>query len=425
MLVEFTVSNFRSVREPQTLSLVANQKYPDLRGNTLDPEAKGAARRHLLKGVAIYGPNASGKSSVLKALTFMSQFIANSAAHLPGSPTGAVPFAFDETTRDAPSEFEVFFIVGGIMYQYGFAIDPRIVREEYLYSFASGRRTTLYKRARKGDGTYDWSTGKAFRLDAAIRGKVREDNLLLSVGPQFNDAALRPLHAWFAGSVKFLHLGIGTPGPLAPNFTAEMIDKGGTRRDQIVKLLRAADFGVQDARVSHHKFPVSELPMLDQLPTGLADQLKREGFLDALNIQLQHRTLGGEAMGLELQEESDGTQRFFQLVGPWIDVLENNHILLVDELESSLHPMLVQELLNLFFSHPESRAQIVFTTHDPTLLDAGVLRRDQIWFTERNPGCETRLYPLSEYRPRNDEALMKGYLSGRWGALPILEPGLN
>lgn len=405
MLVELSVANFRSIRERQTLSLVASNRYTDLGGNLLHPAARGLAQGELLKGAALYGPNASGKSNILRALWFMARFVATSAVRLPEAPTGVVPFAFDHDSRADPSELEALFVVDGVLYQYGYAVDATVVHEEYLYAYLSGRRRRWFRRRRGEGGEYSWETGKTFRLDSAVRAKVRPDNLLLSVGPQFNDERLLPLHRWFAAAVKFIDLGGAGPPvhhELAPHFTAEMIAAGGDKRQAVLRLLAAADVGVEDAMVARRRLP------------------------DNPSIRLRHRGEKGRVFDLDLDQESAGTQRYFQLIGPWLDTIAAGHVLLVDELETSLHPVLVRELLRLFFSaRNDSGAQLIFTTHDPLLLDSGVLRRDQIWFTERGQDSRTTLYPLSDFKPRNDELLMRGYLSGRYGALPLVERELE
>jgi ABC-type transport system involved in cytochrome c biogenesis ATPase subunit len=410
MLLEFSTANFRSIRERQTLSLAASNKYTDLRGNLAPTVITGRPGLNLLKGAALYGPNASGKSNVLRALWFMAQFVATSAVRLPEAPTGAVPFAFDSDSRDKPSSFEAYFVVNGVLYQYGYAVDASVVHQEFLYAFPSGRRQRWFVRTRRGGGDYDWQTGRAFRLDAAVRTRVRPNTLLLSVGPHFNDARLLPLHRWFASSLSFASLGAdpvaGGRHPLAPNHTAELIQVGGESRRGILDLLQAADVGVSGARVTKHKV--------------VADDL------DALRITLQHRGADDRAYDLDLDQESAGTRRFFDLAGPWLDTMERGHLLLLDELETSLHPVLVQELIRLFFGpHNLSGAQVIFTTHDPLLLDSGILRRDQVWFTERRDAGGTCLYPLSDFKPRNDELLLRGYISGRYGALPSVERELE
>lgn len=419
MLVEFTVSNFRSIRERQSISLEAAKRYKDHPDNVKHLNVPGLSGG-LLKGAAIYGPNAAGKSNMLKALAFMGSFVAGSHMKPLDAPTGAVPFALDRESAARPSEFEAFFVVAGRLYQYGFSVSPDRVHVEYLYSFDdAGLRVKWFRRRwSNSSNRYLWSSGDTYEIDPAIRKKVRSDTLLLSVGPQFNDTALIPLHQWFAESLQFADL---APAGFGPHFTAGQLDAGGKLRFEIMELLRAADMNVADALVTRKQVGLADLPFRDELPPALIRILERTETVEALNVTLSHRGVDGDLHGIDLEQESNGTQRYFQLAGPWLDALQNGHVFLLDELETSLHPTLVEELLKLFFSRRNmSGAQVIFTTHNHMLLDSGVLRRDQVWFTERDEVGRTSVYPLTDYRPRNDELLTRGYISGRYGALPLV-----
>ena len=146
-----------------------------------------------------------------------------------------------------------------------------------------------------------------------------------------------------------------------------------------------------------------------------------------IKVYLAHKSDGIDPVSLDFEDESSGTQRFFALIGPWIDILDNGYTVFIDEIETSLHPILVREILRLLFcskNNPRG-AQIVFTTQNTILLDNTLMRRDQIWFTEKTPAGTTHLYPLTDYQPRKDEALAKGYLAGRYGAIPFLQDGFK
>jgi AAA15 family ATPase/GTPase len=147
-----------------------------------------------------------------------------------------------------------------------------------------------------------------------------------------------------------------------------------------------------------------------------------------LKITLIHKAEGIDPVPLDFdKEESEGTRRFFGLIGPWLNILDKGYTVFLDEIETSLHPVLVKELLKLVFSsqHNPKGAQVVFTTQNPLLLDNALMRRDQVWFTEKSPGVETHLYPLTDFQPRRDEARERGYLAGRYGAIPFFPEGLK
>jgi predicted ATPase len=220
--------------------------------------------------------------------------------------------------------------------------------------------------------------------------------------------------------------------------TIQLLGKPNSR-ECILRLLRSADVGIVDAEVQERivseveakrEIPPVFLATIDEM---MAKMTPREGTAQKreykrTEIHLTHKAEGAEPIGLAFYgEESGGTQRFFALLGPWLDALDNGHTVVIDEIETSLHPLLVRELLKLVFSNETNPkgAQIIFTTHNPILLDTELMRRDMIWFTEKTSGSATRLYPLTDYKPRNNEALARGYLAGRYGAIPDLADGLK
>jgi AAA15 family ATPase/GTPase len=215
---------------------------------------------------------------------------------------------------------------------------------------------------------------------------------------------------------------------LHPGFTADLIVKP-THHERILNLLRSADIGVADAQVKETEISIEELRQ--NVPPSVLARLEKDGLTKSqklVEISLTHKADGIDPVALDFEEEeSAGTRRFFSLVGPWTDILDNGYTVFVDEIETSLHPILVKELLKLLLcskNNPKG-AQVVFTTHNPVLLDGALMRRDQIWFTEKSPAGATHLYPLTDYQPRKDEALAKGYLAGRYGAIPFMPEGLK
>jgi hypothetical protein len=252
---------------------------------------------------------------------------------------------------------------------------------------------------------------------------VRDNALFVSVGAQFNNPQLKSIYDWFAGSLKILNLGADLDMPFDPGFSARQIEDRSSLRASLLALLRHADLGVVDANVEPTEPPADMIEALSNLlqPEALA-ALQEPG----VSIALEHRA-GKTQVPIEWGNESAGTRRLFALAGPWLDILANGHTAFVDELDASLHPLLVSELLRLLFSpstNPHG-AQVVFTTHNPFLLSGSTLRRDQVWFTEKDAEGATHLYPLSDYKPRPKESLINGYLAGRYGAVPMIPPGLG
>ena len=428
MLIDFKVTNFRSIREEQKFSLVAANTDKDLPSCVIGRELPGLSGVKFLKGAAIYGANASGKSNVLEAIKYVSDFVKVSATKLqPGDKTGAQPFKLDKASAAKPSEFEITFVADDVRFLFGFAVTPQRVTEEYLVAYPKGAPQRWYHRAYNASTErYEWAKPSTeFNQDKSLRERTRENALFLSVGPQFNHAQLTPPFNWFKDNVYFLPL--SAESGVNPGFTARQISKP-THHNRIINLLRSADFGVVDGNIEEKEITVEELRQ--NVPPAMLARLEKDGDLKPghlVRINLSHKAEGIEPVALDFDdEESAGTRRFFALIGPWTDILDNGHTVFIDEIETSLHPLLVKELLKLLFcgkNNPKG-AQVIFTTHNPVLLDSTLMRRDQVWFTEKSPDGATHLYPLTDYQPRKDEALAKGYLAGRYGAVPFVPEGL-
>ena len=456
MLIEFKVANFRSIRDEQTLSLVASPTDTDLPGSVIERDLPGLSGVRFLKGAAIYGANASGKSNVLAALRFVAEFVRSSVVGLrPEEPTGTEPFKLDAASRHQPSEFELTFVVNGVRYVFGLGVTPERVVEEYLVAYPKGTPQRWYAREYDAEKkVYTWARpGSGFKSDKSLQDKTRENALFLSVAPQFNDPQLTPIFEWFRSALRFLHFNEEKP---EDRLTTDLLAVP-AYRSRIIGLLKSADLGIADTRFQESK-SLRELAnlrsrllkmfdsaqMIPQLKEKIP-QLQRWEHLSAAEkeeevknsiklsepepeIQLLHPGEGDELVALDFKrEESNGTRRLFALIGHWLNFLEQGSILLIDEIETSLHPYLVDELLKLAFS-PEANpkgAQIIFTTHDALLLDKETMRRDQIWFTEKSPDGVTHLYPLTKYKPRKEEARTTGYLAGRYGGVPFIPEGLQ
>jgi uncharacterized protein len=456
MLIEFKVSNYRSIREEQTFSLVASNTDKELPSCVIEPKLPGLSGVKLLKGAALYGANASGKSNVIQAIRFLANFVKGSVTGLkPGDPTGTEPFKLDRTSVSEPSKFEITFVADGVRYLFGLSVTKQRVLEEYLVAYPKGAPQRWYHRKfDEAANTYTWEKpSTAFKHDKDLQDKVRENSLFLSVGPQFNHPQLTGILRWFEKELRFIQLGKSAnvvqmlDTEMLTWVTARMIAQP-NHHDRLLTLLRSADMGISDAGIQEkdafdlnvltQMFPPDMLPEAESLVATFqsldrksrARLGKDRGTEPAkrIEINLTHQAEGIEPVSLDYnKEESAGTQRFFSLIGPWIDILDDGCAVFIDEIETSLHPILVKELLGLVFSseYNTKGAQVVFTTHNPLLLDSALLRRDQIWFTEKAPAGTTHLYPLTDYSPRKDEALAKGYLAGRYGAIPYLPDGLK
>jgi hypothetical protein len=433
MLIEFKVSNYRSIREEQTFSLVAAKSDKELPDCVIERDLPGLSGVQFLKGAAIYGANASGKSNIIEAIHFLSGFVRDSATKLqPNDSTGTKPFKLDQNSISKPSTFEITFVAEGVRYLFGLSLTEQRVIEEYLISYPKGAPQRWYHREfNQKKNIYEWAKpSTAFKDDKYLRDKTRDNSLFLSVGPQFNHPQLTQVFNWFKNNLHFINL---SDSRLNPGFTADLIQKSGYH-GRILNLLRSADFGITDTKIQKRQKKITLKELRKHVPPFLfaefekKHQAKPGETVDLIELNLIHKTEGVKQVLLDFdEEESAGTQRFFTLIGPWIDILDNGYTVFIDEIETSLHPILVREILGLLFcskNNPKG-AQVVFTTQNPILLDNTLMRRDQIWFTEKTPNGVTHLYPLTDYRPRKDEALAKGYLAGRYGAIPFIPDGLN
>jgi AAA15 family ATPase/GTPase len=409
MLIEFKVENFRSIREEQTLSFVGSNYDNELPDNYLTPELPGMSGVRVMKVAAIYGANASGKSNVISAIQFFAKYVANSFTDLkPEAPTGTVPFRFEKEWAERPTLFEITIFIDDIRYTYGLGLSEERVTEEYLIAFPNGKAQQWFERTwNPSVNLYDWtSSAENFQYDDALRKATRDNCTFLSVGAQFNHPKLSSVREWFTGHFK----------PDRSDFelrtsymTAYCCHKLPSLHSSVLDFLKKADLGIVDFTVE--KYPDDVTP--DRKHYRLAELHYK--------IMLRHKGRDSDTW-LSLSDESGGTQHLFSLAVPWIISLACGDFICIDEIETSLHPFLARELIKLFLN-PEvnpNGAQLLFTTHNPILLDQELLRRDQFWFTEKDDSGATCLYPLTNYSPRKSEALMKGYLAGRYGGIPFI-----
>jgi uncharacterized protein len=427
MIIDFSIKNYRSFRSEQRISFVASNSYRDLPENIIDPglEGRGFSDLRLLKGLAIYGANAAGKSNVLTALHFLKHLVENSATELDeGDPTGIEPFALDPAMLEAPGEFVLRFALAGVRYHFVVVLDRRRILFESLSAFPKGREQVWYERSWDDETkAYTWSPARPtdYRRDASRVSVTRENALYLSTAVKFNDVQLRPIYLWFKEKMRFLPLDVHAPR-LSPSFTVKRMMEDANERGRILRLLQHADIGVLSASARERDLTRGDLP--SDLPETVAERILKNN--KHLEIRLGHRGHEGQEFPLPWEEESAGTQRFFALAGPWLDILKNGYFVGLDEIESSMHPAMVSELLKLFFAAQTNArgAQLLFTTHNPLLLDTEAMRRDQVWFADKDDEGATHLYPLTDYKPRNKESLVRGYMAGRYGAIPFIPHGL-
>lgn len=416
MLIEFSAGNYRSFQETVTFSMqAAKLRSKDKR---LDQEAVFTVngKFSLLKSAAIYGANASGKSNLIDALSFMSQMVLSSAQRQSTDPTGAAPFALNTKTEKSPSIFQIIFFINGKTYRYGFEIDQEKVHAEWLYHRRK-RETVLFLREGQ-----EFEISNVFKEGAGLERKTRSNALFLSVVDQFNGEIAATIIHWFKHQLRIVS---GLRDEQYLFFTAKRMENESFRMD-IVAFVKELDVGIIDIQKSQRPF---KMPVTADMPEKLRNfLLDPEIIKNTQKIQFDtiHKKYSGTdeaGNGLfALEQESEGTRKLFFLSGLLLDTLNNGAILLIDEFDARLHPLLSTKIISLFNSKETNphNAQLIFATHDTKLLDKNVFRRDQIWFTEKNRYGATDLYSLAEYSIRNDASYAKDYIAGKYGAIPYL-----
>lgn len=424
MLIQFSVSNYRSFRDEVTFSMVASslkERSAELNENSLFTAHRGV---NLLTTSAIYGANASGKSNLIGAIHFMVGFVRNS--HISSDPTGGIdvePFRLSTQTADEPSSFEIVFVTEGKRYRYGFEVTTERVVAEWLYIAPNVRESRLFERNEDGIKLGDKFKGEGRDLV----GRTRPNALFLSVVAQFDGETAQEALSWFrslgiATSLNHLNMGMRI-------FTESMLnDKESAQA--IGSLIKRLDLGIDDLQIEKRVSSPEPLPKEapEELRTALEPFLKLVGEQEQTTVRTIHGKVDDEGRPVESElfhldrHESEGTKKLFSLSGPLIDTLKSGDVLIVDELDVRLHPLMTREIVRLFNDPEQNRnnAQLVFVVQDTNLLDNQLLRRDQIWFVEKDRQGASYLYSLAEFRVRNDATYEKDYIQGRYGAIPFL-----
>jgi AAA15 family ATPase/GTPase len=420
MLIEFQVQNFRSFRERQIFSMVASSLTEHVKENTFDPNLKGFDR--LLRSAAVYGPNAAGKTNLLRALQFMKSMVLTSAT----TATSAYPyspFKFSRKTRQAPSLFQITFAQDSTRYEYSFTMGPERIEKERLIEYAPSRvrakgREMFVRTWESEKNDYTWKFSSFLKGQREVWSKsTRRDSLFLSTAIQLNSEQLRPVFDWFQ---KRLVVVVGNVS-LNQTLTLSLLNEPDGKQ-RLLPFLQEADLGISDIAVAREQLPAKGF-MLGAGTTPFIEQPDASQAPTIVKVTLSHFSEDArETVGLDFDEESHGTQTLFKTAGAWLNVIKNGEVLLFDEIDTSLHSLLVRFLIARFHSSKTNpnNAQLIVTTHNTSLLDRELFRRDQLWFVEKDQVGASKLYPLTDFKPRNDESLERWYMRGRYGALPIL-----
>lgn len=404
MLLEFSCSNHRSIRDEILFSAIAGTD------RTHAENIEKVADVEILKSSVIYGANGSGKSNFIDAISFVKNLVSNSINHQPGQGILQVPHKLDGYERK--SNYKLQFIVDGIRYAFGFSLKNMLVVEEYLYYFPNGRQTKIFERTDE-----DYSAGRNFRNRFnSCKDVLKPNRLMLSCAANFSSVDEVTAAYRFFNDELVIYNSVNQDNWM--NYSLHQINANEHIKAIVLKFLDALGTGIKDIRVDIKK---EELD-ISHLPPILSDEFKK------ILLQEKIATISAKVIyeGFEtdlISEESTGIKKLFGILCPFIDIMVNGKVLVCDELESNLHESLLLGLVKQFVNVRGSKpAQLIFTTHETGLLNLDLFRRDQIWFTEiKLADRSTDLFSLTEIKNvRKDENFGKGYISGKYGAIPML-----
>jgi AAA15 family ATPase/GTPase len=392
MLIQFSVNNYHSIKDTITLNMLVSKSKNDKLKNFFS-----IRNYKLLRSVVIYGANASGKSNIIKAMAFMRNFVLNtfkiiqSTDKLPHE-----PFKLSTETENSSTTFEIIFFKDNIKFRYGFEYDSDIIYSEWLFSDEKGKEAKLFTRD-VDEGDYvnreKFKEGFKFFDRKNERINISKNQLFIWKCDQENGKISKSILDWF----KDFNVLDGVS--IEKNITLGLIEKLNLKKE-VLELVKTGDIDIDD--------------------------IVKEEEIDNFNTLHKKYNKNGNVIGKEefdLSDESTGTKKLFYLAAPIIDTLQNGKVLVIDELEANLHPILTQNLIKLFNDENVNKknAQLIFTTHDTNLLKPSIFRRDQIWFSEKNKFSSTEIYSLVEFKGvRASEDFEKQYIQGKYGAIPYI-----
>ncbi|QHP81705.1 ATP-binding protein [Pectobacterium odoriferum] len=425
MFVQFSFKNYLSFKDEATLSMLAAKiKSKD---RNLDKRAVFNAFPDidLLKAAVIYGANGSGKSNVFSALSFMKKMVINSSKESQADEDiNVLPFKLNPRFEDEPSSFEMIFIINNKLYEYTFAaVSDKITSETLSVIEKNKEEVVLFNR-----NTKEINVHKEFKEGIGLEKRTRKNALFLSVCANFDGEISKSVIRWFR-KIRVIQ-GMSDIGYLP--FTVKLLDDE-NKRKKIKSIIDMFDLDIVNISKSQgDRVEKKESELLDAIFTTIKKDSRFKNVSlpkhDSLGVATTHNRFNDEGVfvdtiNFELGEnESEGTKKLIALAGPLMDTFDNSYILFIDEFDARLHPLITKKIIRMFNSLDinKNNAQLVVATHDTNLLDKDELRRDQIWFAEKDSLGGSHLKQLVEYKVRNDASYRKGYFEGDFGAIPML-----
>ena len=423
-LLRFTIENFRSIAERKTMAFTPTSIKDEPSSNIVKDD-----NGDYLRTTAIYGANSSGKSNILLGLSTMELLVESSIKMNDKDELPYEPFLLNKANANKPTLYEVEFVANGIRYRYGFSNTEKQICEEWLIRKGkSGRESNLFIRTLEGIGVNE----KLFPEGENLEGKTNNNRLFISLVGQLGGKVSNSVIHFFQEGLNVLS---GLETDTYNSFTKLYLNKNLPGCDEMKNFFGRVQLGFKDVVPIVHDFDVNNLPK--DIPKELQDKLVKDLMgKKQINIFSSHGIYDENGKMIDTQKfefeemESAGTRKLFDMAGPIFDTLNSGSVLVIDELDAKMHPLISQELVSLF-NDPDRNlncAQLIFSTHDTNLLSSHLLRRDQIWFTEKDAQERTDIYNMMQIvlpdgsKPRGDGNIGRNYISGRYGGIPYIPP---
>ena len=419
MLLQFSVNNYKSIKDTITFSMATSSKDE---GNSFN-----VGKYELLKSAIIYGANASGKSNFLKAMAFMGKVVLNKTKVMQSTDTlEHFPFKLNTETQNSSSTFEIVCFIDNIKYRYGFEIDEKTVYAEWLYADEKGKESKLFYRDIEEDDYVNptkFKEGFKFFNKKNLKIDISKNQLFIWKCDQNDVEIAKSILSWF----NRFNLIDGMEHDGYIGYAMDQMENKDFK-NELVNLVKTADIGIEDITLEKENVPSHIFEEMD-IPSKLKEEIIQGGGLQKILLNTYHKQydennneVGNVVFELD-EEESKGTRKFFKMSAPILNTLREGKVLIIDELDASLHPMLTKHLLKLFHNEKinTKNAQLIFATHDTNMLTPHIFRRDQIWLTEKDKFGATDIYSLAQLKDViKNENFEKQYIQGKYGAIPYL-----
>ena len=408
MLLEFTCSNHKSIGEKIVFSTLAGKD------NSHNKELILFERNRIVKSAVIYGANGSGKSNLIDAISFVKNLVVQSIRHQPGDGIRQIPHKLLGIERD--SEYTLQFVTKNVRYAYGFTLCKTLIVDEYLYYFPNGKQVKIFERSAEG-----YTEGNQFkgRFDSC-KDVLKPNRLFLSCAANFSNVREVEASFRFFKDELVIYSGLGIDNWM--EYSLRQMHENENIKKTAIRFMQSLDTGIKDIIIKVDQKTLKE----SELPSFLSVEFKTILVRKVTNSVTAKVVYDQFEVDL-MSEESTGIRKLFEFICPMIDIVSNGKVLVCDELEANFHESIMYGLVNLFRKlNRTPSAQMIFTTHDTSVLSLDLFRRDQIWFTELTRDTrETDLYSLAEIKNvRKDENIGKGYIAGKYGAIPMLNENL-